>query len=60
MDTVLNYLRQILGEANFYIQGTGSYSGTWDYAAMIEYVVAALIVLVVISNVFRFLRLLVK
>lgn len=55
MQTLLQALRSILGEANFYTASSGSYGGTWDYGAMIEYMVGALILLVTISSVFRFL-----
>lgn len=58
METVLTYVRQILGEADFYKQLTSSSNYTWDYAAMIEYVVAALLLLIVVSNIFRFIRML--
>lgn len=54
MQTILESLRQILGEADFYIT-SGSYSGSWDYGAMIEYFVGAMILCVVVSSVFRFL-----
>lgn len=59
MDTIISYLRQILGQPNFYRILSGN-NYTWDYAAMIEYFVAAMIVLIVISNIFRFLRCLIK
>lgn len=59
MQTILSALRSILGEASFYDAGTG-YSGSWDYGLMIEYLVGALILMIVISSVFRFLMLLVK
>ncbi len=59
MDTIINALRQVLGEPNFYITN-GSYSGSWDYGAMIEYMVGALVLLVVISSVFRFITKLIK
>lgn len=52
--TIISALRQILGEADFYIQN-GNYSGTWDYGAMIEYFVGAVILCIVVSSVFRFL-----
>lgn len=55
MQTILQALRDILGEADFYRQLTSSGNYTWDYAAMIEYMVGALVLLVVISSVFRFL-----
>lgn len=54
MDSVLSALRDILGQADFYITN-GNYSGTWDYGAMIEYFVGAVVLCLVISSVFRFL-----
>ena len=54
MTTVLDALREILGTADFYDSGSG-YSGTWDYGAMIEYFVGAVILCVVVSSVFRLL-----
>lgn len=59
MDTVINYLREFLGEPDFYKVLSGN-NYTWDYGAMIEYFVGAMIVLVVISNIFRFVRCLIK
>ena len=54
MQTIIESLRQILGSADFYEVNSG-YSGSWDYGAMIEYFVAALILCIVISSVFRLL-----
>lgn len=54
MTTIIQALRDIIGTADFYETGSG-YSGTWDYGAMIEYFVAALILCIVITSVFRFL-----
>lgn len=54
MQTILESLRDILGVPDFYIQN-GNYSGTWDYGAMIEYFVGAVILCIVITSVFRFL-----
>ncbi len=59
MQTVLESLRSVLGTADFYIEN-GNYSGTWDYGAMIEYIVAALLLLIVVSSVFKFIFKLVK
>ncbi len=59
MQTVLQSLRSILGVADFYIEN-GNYSGSWDYGAMVEYMLCGLILLVVISSIFRFLTNLVK
>lgn len=55
MASILEALRVILGEPDFYKQlsSTGNY--TWDYAAMIEYLVGALILLIVVSSVFKIL-----
>lgn len=54
MQTVLDALREILGAADFYDTSSG-YSGSWDYGAMIEYFVGAVVLCIVISSVFRFL-----
>jgi hypothetical protein len=55
MQTVLQALRQIIGTPDFYIDN-GNYNSTWDYGAMIEYVVAALLVMICVSWIFRFLK----
>ncbi len=54
MQTLLEALRDIVGTADFYIEN-GNYSGSWDYGAMTEYLCCVLILIVVISSVFRFL-----
>lgn len=54
MSTVLEALRQIIGAADFYNTDSG-YSGSWDYGAMIEYMVAAVVLCIVVASVFRFL-----
>ncbi len=55
MQTLLQALRQIIGTPDFYIEN-GNYSSTWDYGAMIEYIVAALLVMICVSWIFRFLK----
>ena len=61
MQTVIEALRSILGTPDFYKQLNGyNNSYTWDYGAMIEYFVGALILLIVISSVFKFLMKLFK
>lgn len=52
MSTVIQALRDILGNPDFYEVSSG-YSGSWDYGAMIEYFVAAVVLCVVISSIFR-------
>ena len=59
-DTLINAIRQIIGQPDFYKLLPSSDKYSWDYGAMIEYFVAALILLVCVSSVFRFLRLLIK
>lgn len=54
MKTVLDAVREIIGQGDFYIQNA-NYSGSWDYGAMIEYMVCAMILIVVIASVFRLL-----
>lgn len=61
MQTIINALRSVLGTPEFYVRLGGSTSNySWDYGAMIEYLCGALILMIVISSVFRFLMLLVK
>lgn len=57
MNTLLEALRSILGEADFYRVIYGN-NATWDYSLMIEYLVGSVILLCVISNVFALLRIL--
>lgn len=54
MNTILEGLRAVLGPADFYVTGSG-YSGSWDYGAMIEYFVGAMILVIVVASIFRIL-----
>lgn len=54
MQTLLQSVREILGTADFYIEN-GNYSGSWDYGAMCEYFVCALLLLIVVTSVFKLL-----
>ena len=58
MDTIIDALREVLGTPDFYKQmGSGSYNNyTWDYGAMLEYFVAAIILMIVVSSVFKLVR----
>lgn len=51
MQTIIQALRTIVGTPSFY-QGSGTYQ-TLDYGAVFEYVLAGLLVLVVVSSVFK-------
>lgn len=53
MQTVINALREIIGTPEFYVRLGGSTNYSWDYGAMIEYFGALLLVLIVVSSVFK-------
>lgn len=55
MNTIIEQLREILGTPDFYIEGN-NYSSTWDYGAMLEYMFAGILVCIVVSSVFKFIR----
>lgn len=55
MQTVIEYLRDIIGTPDFYIENSG-YSSTWDYGAMLEYAIAGILVIIVVGSVFRILK----
>ena len=60
MSSLLEQIREILGTPEFYKQLPGYNSYTWDYGAMIEYGVCAIILCVTIASAFKFLRALLK
>lgn len=60
MSSLLEQVREILGIPEFYRQLPGYTSYSWDYGAMIEYSVCAIILCVTISSAFKFLRALIK
>ena len=60
MTSILEQLRSILGEADFYTQLGASTNYSWNYSAMIEYFVGALILCITISSIFRLLSKLVS
>lgn len=60
MQTVLDYLYQVLGNPTFYHTLPGTNNAQWDYGLMIQYLGCIVLLCVVVSSVFRFLSLLVK
>lgn len=50
MNTVIDGLRQILGVPSFTLADC-----SWNYGAIIEYFVGAVVLCIVITSVFRFL-----
>lgn len=56
MQTVIEALRDIIGVPDFYTRLENQSNYTWDYGAMLEYAVAAMVVLIVVGSVFKMLR----
>ena len=56
MQNVINALREILGTPDFYVRLENQQNFSWDYGAMIEYLVAGTLVLIVVSSVFKILK----
>lgn len=60
MEYLVDKIRDILGTPEFYKQlGIGS-NYTWDYGAMLEYAISGILLCIVVSSVFKFLRALMK
>lgn len=55
MQTLIEALRDIIGTPDFYIENSG-YSSTWDYGAMLEYLLCGILVCLVVANAFKFIR----
>lgn len=53
METIINALRQVLGVPDFYVRLGPNSNYSWDYGAMIEYFVGALLLCIVVSSIFR-------
>ena len=56
MKTILEALREYLGNPNFYVKLGGYTNYTWDYGAMLEYAIGGILLIVVVSSVFKILR----
>lgn len=56
MQTVIEALREIIGAPEFYTRLGTSTNYSWDYGAMLEYAVAAMVVLIVVGSVFKMIR----
>lgn len=53
MDTIIEYLRDVLGTPNFYVRLAGQTNYTWDYGAIIEYIIAGTILCISIAAVLK-------
>lgn len=64
MESLIETLRDILGVPEFWVRMTTNnntgYTYQWDYGAMLEYTIAGILVCVVVSSVFKFLRCLMR
>lgn len=49
MDSLINAVRSVLGEASFFVDGQ------LDYSLLFEYFISALILCIVVAGVFKFL-----
>lgn len=64
MNSLINYLRELIGSTDSFwhsFENGNSYNNwNWDYGLLFEYFIAGVLVVVVISNVFKFLRALIS
>ena len=56
MQNVIDALREIIGYPDFYTKLEGSQNYNWDYGALIEYAIAGVLVIVVVSSIFKILK----
>lgn len=55
MQTIIEGLRSVLGEPDFYHQMTNTSNYTWDYGAMFEYFFAGVLLCITVAAGFRFI-----
>ena len=56
MQSLIEALRTVLGTTDdWYVRLTNQTNYTWDYGAMFEYFVAAMLLIIVVSSVFKIL-----
>lgn len=56
IQNLIQALREIVGDPEFYVKLGSMNNYTWDYGAMLEYMSAIIVLCIVISSVFKFLR----
>lgn len=56
MENIIESLRDILGTPDFYIRLEGSNNYSWDYGAMLEYMIGGVLVCIIVAGVFKLLR----
>lgn len=60
MEYLINAIREVLGTPEFYVRLGNQTNYTWDYGAMLEYMLAGSLLIVVVASVFKFIRVLIK
>lgn len=63
MTDLISYLQELIGSADGFwhtFQNNNSSSYNWDYGMLFQYFIAGVIVCIIISNVFKFLRALIS
>ncbi len=55
MQTIIEGLRSVLGEPEFYVRLGSSTNYTWDYGAMFEYFFAGVLLCITVAAGFRFI-----
>lgn len=54
MEVLVDKLRDILGVPEFYVQlSPNSNSYSWDYGAMLEYMIAGILLCIVVASTFK-------
>lgn len=56
MQSILESIRDFLGIPDFYHVLEDGRSATWDYGAMLEYAICGILLIVVVSNIFKLIR----
>lgn len=56
MQSILESLREYLGVPDFYRVLENGRSPNWDYGAMLEYAIGGILLIVVVSSVFKIVR----
>lgn len=56
MQSILESIREYLGTPDFYHVLEDGRTATWDYGAMLEYAICGILLIVVVSSVFKIVR----
>lgn len=59
-NSIIEVLRDIIGEPEFYVKLGNQTNYTWDYGAMVEYMIAGIVVCICVASVFKFILNLIK